>query len=122
LKRVVQSSSEPPRQQVLTDQITGAVTVINHTRGKITLPDDRGVLTQEHRFRCTASRDPARASIVGTHTYVLEREDGTFEISAESTVRATATAFHITVNLTVTRNGKPFFHKRWMASEPRRLL
>src|SRR5262245_61842426 len=123
LKRVVQSSGEPPKQQVLTDQITGTVTVINRTRGKITLPDDRGVLTQDHGFRCTASsKDPAKASIVGTHTYKLKREDGTYEISAESTTRATATAFHLTVNLTVTRNGKPFFHKRWMASEPRRLL
>jgi hypothetical protein len=123
LKRIVQSSSEAPQQQVLTDQVTGTVTVINRTAGTMTLPDDRGLLTQEHRFRCTASsRDPARASIVGTHTYVLKREDGTFEVIAESTTRATATAFHLTVNLTVKRNGKLFFHKNWMASEPRKLL
>ena len=78
---------------------------------------------RESRFRCTAwSKDPARASIVGTHTYELKREDGTVNVTAECTVRATATAFHITINLTVTRNGKPFFHKQWMASEPRRLL
>jgi hypothetical protein len=123
LTQIVRGSGEPPRQQVLHDQITGAVTVLNRTRGTLTLPDDRGVLTQEHSFRCTASsKDPAQASIIGTHTYALRREDGIFEISAESTVRATATAFHITINLTVTRNGKPFFHKTWTASEPRRLL
>jgi putative CocE/NonD family hydrolase len=123
LRQIVRGSGEPPRQQVLHDQITGAVTVLNRTKGTLTLPDDRGVLTSEHSFRCTASsKDPAQASIVGTHTYTLRREDGTFEVSAESTVRATATAFHITINLTVTRNGKPFFHKTWTASEPRRLL
>ena len=44
------------------------------------------------------------------------------KVTAESTVRATATAFHITINLTVTRNGLPFFHKTWTTSEPRRLL
>jgi hypothetical protein len=43
-------------------------------------------------------------------------------VTAESTIRATAAAFHITINLNVTRNGRPFFHRRWMASEPRRLL
>jgi hypothetical protein len=123
LTPIMRSSSEPPRQQVLHDQITGAVTVLNRTAGTLTLPEGRGVLTQEHSFRCTASsKDPAQASIVGTHTFVLRREDGTFEVSAESTIRATATAFHITINLTVTRNGKPFFHKTWMESQPRRLL
>jgi hypothetical protein len=50
------------------------------------------------------------------------REDETFKVTSESTIRATATAFHITINLTVTRNGTPFFHKRWMVSQPRRLL
>jgi hypothetical protein len=80
-------------------------------------------MTTEGAFHCTtSSRDPARADIVGTHTYVLTREDGAFEVTCESTIRATATAFHVTINLTVTRNGKPFFHKRWMVSQSRRLL
>jgi len=56
------------------------------------------------------------------HTYTVKREDGTFAVSAESTLRATATAFHLTIQLNVTRNGKPFFHKEWLVSQPRRLL
>ncbi len=123
LQSYVRSSSEPGRQQVLHDQLTGTVTVLNRTAGTLVLPDGRGELSRESHFRCTASsKDPARASIVGTHTAVLKRENETIEVSAESTVRATATAFHITINLTVTRNGKPFFHKKWTVSEPRRLL
>jgi uncharacterized protein len=123
LKSYIRSTSEPPTQQVVHDQITGAVTVLNRTANTMVLPHDRGKLSGEHSFRCTASsKDPARASIVGTHTYVLDREDGTFKITGESSIRATATAFHITINLTVTRNGKPFFHKKWTVSEPRRLL
>jgi putative CocE/NonD family hydrolase len=123
LARIVQSSAKPPRQQVIHDQITGAVTVVNRTESTIVLPDNRGELTGQHSFHCTASaKDPAQASIIGTHTFVLKREDGTFEVSAESTIRATATAFHITINLNVTRNGKSFFQKQWMVSEPRRLL
>jgi hypothetical protein len=123
LKSYLQSRGEAPRQQVLHDQITGDVTVQNRTAGTMVLPEDRGELFGEHHFRCTASaKDPAKAAIVGTHTFVLKRPDGTFEITAESTARATATAFHITINLTVTRNGRPFFQKTWMASEPRKLL
>jgi hypothetical protein len=122
LQQYIRSRVEPPRQQVLHDQITGTVTVLNRTANTLVLPDNRGELAGEHRFRCTASsKDPARASIVGTHTYLLKQEDGTVKVTAESTIRATATAFHITINLTVTRNGKPFFHKKWMVSEPRRL-
>jgi hypothetical protein len=99
------------------------VTVTNRTAGTQVLPDNHGTLAGEHSFRCTASsKDPAQASIVGTHTYVLTREDGTFEISAESSIRATATAFHISINLNVTRNGKPYFQKKWLLTEPRKLL
>jgi putative CocE/NonD family hydrolase len=122
-KPTVQSYGSPHRQQVLHDQSTGAVTVLNHTSVTMVLQDNLGTLTQTRDFRCTAqANDPAQASIVGTHTYLLRREDGVVEVTAESTIRATATAFHITINLNVTRNGKPFFHKQWMVTEPRRLL
>ena len=68
-----------------------------------------GPRTVKNRICCSAHADALA-------------EDGTYEVTSESTIRATATAFHITINLTVTRNGKPFFHKKWMVSEPRRLL
>jgi putative CocE/NonD family hydrolase len=123
LQSYIRSYGAPPRQQVLHDQITGAVTVLNRTASTLVLPEGRGELAGEHHFRCTASaKDPAQASIVGTHTFTLKREDGTVTVTGESSIRATATAFHITVNLTVTRNGQPFYHKKWMVSEPRRML
>jgi putative CocE/NonD family hydrolase len=120
---VVKSYSKPPLQQVLRDQITGSVTVIKRSSGTVVLDDNLGQLTRAGHFRCTASaHDPAKASIVGTHTYVLKREDGVFKIVAESSIRATATAFHIVIDLIVTRNGESFFEKQWMTSEPRKLL
>lgn len=123
LHSYIKGSGKAPKQQVLHDQITGAVTVINETGGSSVLPDNGGTLSRSSSFRCTASaNDPAQSSIVGTHTYVLEREDGTFEVSAESAIRATADAFHITINLNVTRNGKPFFQKKWLVTERRKLL
>jgi predicted acyl esterase len=123
LRQILTSSRALPIQQVLHDQVTGAVTILNRTGGTSVLPDNRGTITTNQSFHCTASsKDASQASMVGTQTYLLEREDGTYEVTAESSIRATATAFHITINLTVTRNGKPFFQKQWMASEPRRLL
>lgn len=122
LQSYVKSRGETPKQQVLVDQISGSVTVINRTGSTLTLPEGRGELAGEHDFRCVASsKDPSKASIVGTHTHVLKRDDETIRITAESSIRATATAFHISINLTVTRNGKLFFQKKWLVSEPRRL-
>src|SRR5262249_21183342 len=123
LPAIMKSYARPPRQEVLRDQITGTVTVMNETGSTLVLPDNLGELTGIHRFRCTASsRDPSQASIVGTHTNILKREDGEIEVTAESTIRATDKAFHILINLTVTRNGKPWFQRQWTVTEPRRLL
>jgi putative CocE/NonD family hydrolase len=123
LPSFVKSSSKPPRQQMIRDHIAGVATLEHETSSTTVLPDNRGTVDSEHLFRCTASsRDPANASIVGIHRFVLKREDGVFDVTGESTIRATETAFHIVINLTVTRNGRPFFEKKWTASEPRRML
>jgi hypothetical protein len=123
LQGIVRASQAPPLQQIIHDQIRGTVTV--EVRGRTTTVLDRnfGTFVNEQHFRCSASsKDPSQASIVATHTFELEREDGKFQIVAESSIRATASAFHILINLQVNRNGQPFFHKAWTATEPRRLL
>src|SRR5262249_60919013 len=122
MQQILTSYGTPPIQQVLRDQITGAVTILNRTGGTSVLPDNRGTITTDQSFRCTASaKDPAQASMEGTQSYVLKREDGIYEVTSESTIRATPMAFHITIDLTVTRNGRPFFHrKRPGPAAPRR--
>jgi len=123
LHRLVTAYGTPTTQRVVYDQITGTVTVIGNSSGTTVLDENLGSIHSERSFRCSASsRNPAQASIVGLHKFVLEREDGLIEVSAESTIRATETDFHIIINLNVTRNGSPFFHKQWTATEPRRLL
>ncbi len=95
----------------------------NRTAGTSALGENLGTLYRSGSFRCTASsRDPAQANITGTHTFVLKRDGDEIQVIAESSVRATDTAFHLVIHLNVTKNGKPFFERRWMASEPRRLL
>jgi hypothetical protein len=123
LREIVKTSGGSGTQRVLYDQITGTVAVLRHSSDTTLLDDNLGTFSSESDFRCSASsHNPAQASIVGLHKYVLEREDGTIEVAAESTIRATGTAFDILINLNVTRNGQPFFHKEWTATEPRRLL
>jgi hypothetical protein len=87
------------------------------------LPDHQGKISLDSRFRCTASsKNPAQASIVGTHGFLLEGEEGPIEVSSETSIRATENSFHILIDLNITKNGRPFFLKTWTASEPRRLL
>lgn len=117
-------SAGPPRQQVVHDQVTGVVSTQNHlAKTTSVIPGIAGTFALERKFTCSASaKAPSHASIVGTHTYTLEREDGNYIIEAESTIRATATDFHIAINLVITRNGKPFHQRQWTATEPRKLL
>jgi hypothetical protein len=123
LSSPVRGYGEPAEQQVLVDQIAGTVSMLSRRASRTVLEDNLGVLHSGSSFRCTASTlEPAQASIVGTHTYAIEREDGKYEVVAESSIRATATTFHIAINLTVTRDGKLFFQKQWLKDEPRRLL
>lgn len=123
LHQVVQLIPGPETQQVIYDQIANTVAVDRKARVTVLLDDQLGKFSSEQDFHClTDCSNPAHASITGLHRYQLEREDGVFETCAESTIRATETAFHILINLNVTCNGKAFFQKRWLASEPRQLL
>jgi hypothetical protein len=123
LKKFGTSFPEPPAQSIEVDQITGDVSVLNRRAGKTILEDGLGTLSSESRFRCTASSsNPAQASIVGYHRFSLERQDGQYDVVGESSIRATREAFLIVIDLTVHRNGRVFFQKQWLASEPRNKL
>jgi hypothetical protein len=123
LKKFGTSFAEPPMQKVEVDQITGDVSVINRRAGKTVLDGGHGTLSSESSFRCTASKvDPAKASIVGTHRYSVERPDGKYDVVGVSSIRATKDTFHIVIDLTVHRDGRLFFQKQWIESEPRNKL
>ena len=123
LKKFGTSFGEPPTQRLEVDQITGDVSILNRRAGKTVLEDGLGTLSSESRFRCTASSvNPAQASILGHHRYSLERQDGTYDVISESSIRATADTFQIVIDLTVHRNGRLFFQKQWLASELRKKL
>lgn len=122
-KRFGTPFGEPPTQKIEIDQITGDVSIINRRAGKTMLDDGHGTIAGESKFRCTASSlNPDLSSIIGTHRFSIERQDGEYDVVGESSIRATADTFHIVIDLTVHRNGRLFFQKQWLASEPRNKL
>jgi hypothetical protein len=123
LKKFGNAFADPPTQQVEVDQITGDVTIINRRAGKTVLEDGLGTLSSESRFRCTASAtNPAQSSILGYHRYSIQRQDGSYDVVSESSIRATKDTFHIVIDLTVYRNNRLFFQKQWLATELRQKL
>jgi putative CocE/NonD family hydrolase len=123
MRHLVTSSGYPTSQEVTHDQLKNTDTVFFRSGGETVLDENLGTVISDHSFHCSASvDDPAHASIVGFHKFAFKREDETIEVIAESSIRSTETDFHITINLHVTRNGLQFFQKRWLVTEPRRLL
>jgi hypothetical protein len=123
LKKFGNAFGEPASQKIEIDQITGDISILNRRAGKTILDEGFGTISSKSRFRCTASSHiPAQSSIVGTHRFSLERPYGTYDVVGESSIRATADAFHLVIDLTVHRNGRLFFQKQWLASEPRNKL
>ncbi len=123
LPEVVKHCSPISTQTMTQDHINGTITLTCQRSSKTTFNDVSGILESDRIFHCTTSiREPAQASIVGTHKNVLTRNNDRIEICAESSIRATSDCFHILINLNVKKNGEPLFHKKWVASEPRQLL
>jgi hypothetical protein len=122
LVSIVSGKGEPPRQELIHDQISGVTTVSNRTGGTATL-EDGGTLYRGSRFRCwVSSRDPAASGISGIHEFVLRRWGEVIEIVSESAIQASATEFDITTTLTVKKNGEMFHQSRRVDKERRRLL
>lgn len=123
LKTILTSYGERPSQQTIIDQITGTVSVTNRRASTVVMEDNLGSLFREGKYICTADRNhPDHANIVGKHTYLYKRDGEEIKVEAESSIRATRDAFHLLIQLNVTKNGQQFFQKNWTHSEPRQLM
>ena len=67
-------------------------------------------------------RDPASASARGRHLSRITRPTTITEGSSDVHVQATATHFHVTIDLELRVNGTPHHAKRWLESVPRVML
>jgi uncharacterized protein len=80
-----------------------------------------GGRTTNHSRYTVSNRDPANTAIEASATHVAVH--GSLDIRVEAdcqTVSDSASYTHLST-MRITVNGKPYFHKSWSASVPRRL-
>jgi hypothetical protein len=113
---------DPPAWRVVQDQLTGRtkVEIENGARWRV---GQTAVIERES----TSSFDvdpasPSDASARGKHVYRIVRPNQATEALSSVSVQATATHFHLTIDLTVGVNGGLHFSKHWAESVPRQLL
>jgi hypothetical protein len=97
-----------PVWQIEEDVIKDTVTVKVQGGDTTTLPDGATLLESERIGMTAHQRDPARAQLVNEVTYRLQEHGCDTDIRATGTIRATATHFHIDIELQVKLNGQLF--------------
>jgi hypothetical protein len=115
-------SPDKPVWEVTHDVMKNHTGVKLHTRGT-TQTNGKTEINTESQLTLSASNiDPADVSGIGRHHRKITRTDGETEVSSCYSIRSTATAFHTTIDLTVSINGHLHFQKGWTHTFPRELL
>lgn len=114
--------TEPPIWEVVHDVLTGRVRVNLHE-----VADQRTnsstVVRRDYMMTAEVDRtDPATASARGRHVSTITRPNGVIQGSSDVSVQATATHFHVTIDLELQVNGKLHHTRSWTESIPRVLL
>jgi hypothetical protein len=104
------------------DVLAGSVTVTTGSGEAVTLPDGT-VLYSSELLEMTASHDdPAHARMRTEVVYRLDQDDRRIEVLANGLMTSTETDFELAVDLDVTLDGRPFHHREWAETIPRRLV
>ncbi len=112
----------PPTWQVITDVLTGRVTS-NLGSVREYCVDDTTVIRREFSVVSQVDpRDPAHSSALGQSMNYIYRPNHVIRGNSDLMIQATATHFHLTIDLDVRINDAPHFQRRWAASVERRLL
>jgi hypothetical protein len=116
------AATQPPTWQVITDVLTGRVTSNIYSKVEYRV-DDTTVISRESAVVSQVDpKDPAHASAYGRNLHHIIRPNFVARASSDLTIQATATHFHITINLEVRVNEGLHFHKRWAESIARQLM
>jgi hypothetical protein len=113
---------EPPTWKVITDVLTGRVTADICYKLAFRV-NDSTVIHREWSSVCQVDpKDPAHSTVRGWHVCSIDRPNSTLQGRTDVMVQATASHFHMIIDLALTVNGAPHFSKRWVESIERRLL
>ncbi len=112
-----------PRWDVVTDELRRETTVALGWGSRTEVRDRPIVFTSTATFEAKASKfHPARASVSGRQTLVLDDAGSITEVRAAAAIHSTEDALHVDVELEVDRAGIPFLRRSWSESIPRLLL
>ena len=112
----------PPTWQVTCDQLTGRTTVHLAYRTSWRVNDTTVIERAYSGTFDVAPARPADASAKAQHRYRMLRPNQDTEGCADVAVQATATHFHLTIEVEVRVNGALHFTKHWVESVPRHYL
>ena len=114
--------TDPPTWEVVHDVLTGRARVhLHEVRDQRVNPTT--VVRRDYTMVAEVDpSDPATASARGRHVSTITRPNGVIEGSSDVAVQATATHFHVTIDLELQVNGKSHHTRSWTESIPRVLL
>jgi hypothetical protein len=112
---------EPPVWRVERDLLSGSASV-RYSFGYTDRVNDQTVVSRTYEFETHVDpRAPALTTAHGRHTSTIRRADGVIKAASTSTVRGSATRFHLTTEVMVTIDDAPHFSRSWSESIPRHL-
>jgi len=114
--------TDPPSWQVVHDLLSGR-SQVRFREGHDERINDTTVVRREYSLVADCHpRDPASASARGRHLSRITRPNSLMEGSSDVLIQATATHFHVTIDLELRVNGALHHFKSWVESVPRVLL
>lgn len=115
------SPPEAPPWQVTHDMLGGRVGVATQRSSR---EINRGTTVADEQYMrgYVSLRNPADAGISGNVTLRRATPEMEVEVRARMGMRSTVDAFHLSVDLHILVDGLDHFRRRWLRSEPRRLL
>ena len=114
--------TDPPTWEVVHDVLTGRARCTS-TRARDLRVNPTTVVRRDYTMIAEVDRsDPATASARGRHVSTITRPNGVIQGSSDVAVQATATHFHVTIDLELQVNGTSHHTRSWTESIPRVLL
>jgi hypothetical protein len=112
----------PPTWEVIFDLLSGRARMQIASMRDYRV-NDTTLIRRENSVTCTVDpRHPEAASAHGRAVHQIVRPNSTLRGTSDLLVQATASEFHVTIDLNLYLNEAPHFSRRWTVSAPRVLL
>ncbi len=113
---------ERPIWRVTRDHMAGTAEVYLRTAHRARVGDDVAFYRGSEMNAVASERDPAHASVRGLSWVTLSWLDREIDTRARGQIESTGSTFHVTIQLEIAMDGRPYLEKRWSRSIPRQLL